>query len=348
MPDSDDDGRKASPKARLRKTLIDEVQGKRTCVLVLGDGLNLQAGEPSGRGSAGGWNRVLETVWREAQGAPDDFNGRNLSAISLWSAVVRQWSACHAIDRTRSERAVRVRVCLHFKSIESARKPPSPLYRKLLDGRFASVVSFSVDLRLVLHSGTTRVVHRGARSSFLGRHIEVSGSRGPTKVWYPYGETSQAQSIQIGHSTYDDRLRQLEAYRADLMERNNKWDYGYGPGLLQPNVAYGDLWARPRSWCDLFFTAPLVFIGTSLPIDDWPLWWLLHQRARYFVPFKDWEHPETFFLATRATIPDHLRNGAAGIEIVTFRNHDTMWRFLEDSIDARGVDLHPGFNRKFA
>ena len=54
MPDSDDGGRKASPKTRLRKTLIDEVQGKRTCVLVLGDGLNLQSGEPSGRGSAGG------------------------------------------------------------------------------------------------------------------------------------------------------------------------------------------------------------------------------------------------------------------------------------------------------
>ena len=66
MPDSDDDGRKASPKARLRKTLIDEVQGKRTCVLVLGDGVNLQSGEPwEEAAQAGGiacWKRSGEKL----------------------------------------------------------------------------------------------------------------------------------------------------------------------------------------------------------------------------------------------------------------------------------------------
>jgi hypothetical protein len=182
MPDSDDDGRKASPKARLRKTLIDEVQGKANAVLVLGDGMNLQSGEPSGRGSAGGWNRGWKRSGEKPRVRADDFNRRNLSAVSLWSAVVRQWSACQRTSTAHGRgRAVRVRVS-PLQVDERARKPPglvSEIARRTLrQCRLVQSTSGSF-----LHSGTTRIVHRGVRGSFLGRHIEVSGSRGRTKVW---------------------------------------------------------------------------------------------------------------------------------------------------------------------
>ena len=47
-------------KARLRRVLRDEVDGKRTCVLVLGDGVNLQAA--TRRERANELERVLTTV----------------------------------------------------------------------------------------------------------------------------------------------------------------------------------------------------------------------------------------------------------------------------------------------
>src|SRR4030095_9683404 len=135
--------------------------------------------------------------------------------------------------------------------------------------------------------------------AFLDRYHEVIGARGSTKVWFPYGDSSRAQSIQLEDHRYDERLVQLEDYRATLLDNFNEYAYGFGRGLREPNYIYRSRWRKPVSWCDLFLSAPLVFIGTSLPADDWPLWWLLHQRVRYFVAFDAHEVPETFYLTTR-------------------------------------------------
>jgi hypothetical protein len=337
--------RSASPKDRLRRALRDEVDGKRTCVFVLGDGVNRQAvrtrpGRPTE------WHRVLGTIWGEAGGAPEEITPIQQSPVALWAALVRQWSAHHRLSQARSEQAVRSRLCALFEPIE-AEERRRQLYARMLDGRLANVVSFSVDRRLVLHSGAGRVVARRARASFLERYLEVTGPRGRTKVWFPYGETSRAASIDVGYTAYDARLMILEKCRAKLMDESNKWDYGYGPGLLPPISVYPDLWDAPPTWCHLFLCAPLVFVGTSLPADDWPLWWLLHQRARYFVPFQEWEIAETFYLTSRETNVSHVQNGAASLEVVTFKDYDKMWTFILTALDAPGVDLHEGWDRRF-
>jgi len=56
----------------------------------------------------------------------------------------------------------------------------------------------------------------------------------------------------------------------------------------------------------------------------WPLWWLLHQRERYFVPFEDWQIAETFYLTSRPHEAAHVANGAAGLERVAFRSDEDM------------------------
>jgi hypothetical protein len=97
----------------------------------------------------------------------------------------------------------------------------------------------------------------------------------------------------------------------------------------------------------VFLCAPLVFIGASLPMDDWPLWWLLHQRARYFVPFRGREIAETFYLTSRPHEVGHVANGAAGLEMVTFPTDDDMWHFVLAALDSPGVDVHAGWGRHF-
>jgi hypothetical protein len=332
-------------RARLRRVLIDEVDGKRTCVLVLGDGVNRQAArQPPDRGSD--WQSVLMALWREVGGAPREFLPADQSCSTAWAAVAAQWAAHHRCSVRSAERSVRERMCALLAPIEAATQRRR-LYTQLLDGRLANVISFSVDRRLVLQSGASRVVPRYARASFLQRHLEVTGTRGVTRVWFPYGDTSEIRSIDPGHSAFDARLLELETARASLMDEHNDHDYGYGPGLRPPIYIYPRRWHAPATWCELFLCAPLVFIGASLPADDWPLWWLLHQRARYFVPFQDWEIAETFYLTSRPHEAGHVANGAAGLEIVAFRSDEDMWRFVLAALDDPGVEFHPGWDRHF-
>lgn len=338
--------RRASAKARLRQALCDEVDGKRTCVLVLGEGLNKQAAGVRGAKRRSEWYRVLDMIWREAGGTPREFGSLEQTTATLWAAIVRQWSSYHGTTRKRSLSLVAAKLCKHLESIESdvVRRR---LYSKLLDGRFANLVSFNVDRRFTLQSGATRIIKRRERESPLFRHVEVTGLHGRTNVWFPYGDTSRASSIELDHSFYDYRLMQLEERRASLMDENYKWDYGYGPGLRPPISVWPSLWHAPSSWCDLVLCAPLVFIGTSLPTDDWPLWWLLHQRARYFVPFKEWQVAETFYLTSNKTESNHIENGTAGIELVRFKDNAALWKFVLAAIDAPGVDQHRGWDRRF-
>jgi hypothetical protein len=83
---------------------------------------------------------------------------------------------------------------------------------------------------------------------------------------------------------------------------------------------------------DLVLTGPLVFVGVPLPPDDWPLWWLLRQRTRHFVPFNESQVNETFYLTTGEVEADHIENGAAGLEIGRFKDFDSLWAFVLDSL----------------
>jgi hypothetical protein len=332
-------------RARLRRVLIDEVDGKRTCVLVLGDGVNRQAARQHAD-RLSDWERVLTTIWREAGGGKTGLALNGQSCSATWAALTARWAAHHRLSNGRAERQLRDRVCALLAPIEAGSRRRS-LYRRLVDGRLANIVSFSVDRRLVLQSGASRVVARHARASFLQRHLEVTGTRGVTRLWFPYGDTSEARSIDPGYSTFDARLTQLERARASLMDTYNDHDYGYGPGLRPPIHIYPRRWHAPETCCELFLCAPLVFVGASLPADDWPLWWVLHQRARYFVPFQDWEIAETFYLTSRPDEAGHVANGAGGLEMVAFRSDEHMWRFILAALDAAGEDLHQGWDRHF-
>jgi hypothetical protein len=329
---------------RLSQALSDEVDGKRTCVLVLGDGVNQEA---AGKRGSNDWQRVLSAVWREAGGSPDDFDPTGKSTATLWSHLVRQWAAHRGAHRTAAELAIRGRVAARLRATLENGGRGRRLLSKLVDGRFANLISFSIDRRLALGTPSRRIVYRRPREGFLFRHVDVTGPRGRTKVWFPYGDSGSPSSIELDHSTYDGRLVLFEESRARLMDTHNSWDGGYGPGLRPPQYVFDHSWSEPQSWFDLFMCAPLVFVGASLPDDDWPLWWLLHQRARYFVPFKKGECAETFYLTTSDAETHHIQNGAAGLEMVTFSNHAALWKFVLSAVEAPGADLRAWADRRF-
>ena len=213
------------------------------------------------------------------------------------------------------------------------------LYSDILNAGFAHIVSFNVDLRLLGGISSSQVRHR-AGSSFLERHVQLQiAASQRTNVWFPYGNTTDPKSIQLGHLDHDKRLMSLENYRDGMMDR---WFVGSpyeGYWLQEPADAYYRLWDQIRSWYDLFFLAPLVFVGVSLPLDDWPLWWLLHQRARNFVPFRKTKRercPATFYLTRRGEDLRHLAGRPAEIDIVEFRSYSTLWAFLRNAFSTHG------------
>ena len=76
-----------------------------------------------------------------------------------------------------------------------------------------------------------------------------------------YGETSRAASIELDTSTYDERLKMMEEHRARLMEEYNKWDYGFGPGLLSPDSIYDSVWVRRHPGAICCFVPRSVLSG---------------------------------------------------------------------------------------
>jgi len=329
-------------RARLKRVLRDEVEGKRTCVLLLGDGVNQEASRRPGAAVArSDWARMISAIWRIAGGKHHEAPAESMAHGALaWTYLVDQWSRSRGVTTEIAATRVRRELCARLAALERRRGARHP-YSSLLDGRLANVISLSVDRRLVLQAGASRVRSRRSRESFLYRHHEVTGARGTTRVWFPYGDTSRPASISIGEEMYAERVVALEAYRAQLMDAFNQHSYGFGPGLREPDYIFEARWRAPLSWCDLIMAGPLVIVGASLSMHDWPLWWMLHQRARYHVPFKEDESPQGFYLAVRGDDVDHVVNGAAGLEVVSFASHQELWRFVLGALSAKGIDRSP-------
>jgi hypothetical protein len=326
----------ADQEKRLLATLNRTHGQAKTSVLVVGDGLNIQSSRLYGKSDSVQWNDILCSVWKDAGGDLVDFN-KLVSSGLKWSALVDLRSQTDGIDSRRAEEKLKRTVCAHLERLEELEA--GELYPDIVGAGFVHIVSFSVDRRIVSHVHPSRVEGTLAGGSFLHRRIRLKGAAG-TSIWLPYGDLTDPKSIEIGYSSYDKRLMMLEDYRKSMMDQWYDWNISYTKYELNPpGHVYWHLWNSATSWYDLFFVAPLVFVGISLAADDWPLWWLLHQRARNFVPFLKnnfYDVPDTFFLTVKDADTSHLEGSPAGIELVKFASHDSMWGFLRRAIAHNG------------
>jgi hypothetical protein len=326
-------------KERLLSTLNETVgQDKvRTSVLVLGEGINIQAARMRGHEPKDSWNNILRSLWKNAGGDDDSFERLRSSALQ-WTCLVELYAQARNMNFNSAEKALQATVCKRLKQVESKRLESETLYAEILDANFANVVWFNMDRRIIRDVPRSRFANVPAKSSPLHRRVRLSHGRDSyaTNIWFPYGDVSEPSSIQIGHSNFDQRLMQYEDYRDGMMRNWFDWDDNYSQYELRPpGEVYWRLWNQIESWYDLFFLAPLVFVGVSLSRDDWPLWWLLHQRARNFVPFRNdeiYECPNTFYLTCKGAETENLRGAPAGIELVEFDSYDAMWSFLRNAL----------------
>jgi hypothetical protein len=288
--------------------------GARTALLVLGNGVHLQAAREAGLDDPDPWLAAIRLLAR--QSGIRDIAGLPAQEPLRWDALVRQASAA-----------------LHRRSPRG--EDGMPLFGRLLDLQFENILSFNIDRTLALHSNAKTFVEDDSWNARLRRHDIVTHHDGlVTRIWYPYGDTCVASEMIVGTEMFASQLMAFEDERGPMM---NDWveyrveTYSY-PGarphtkLKSPDRFYKQSRMDPRSWYRMFFAAPLVIIGASLPLEDWPLWWLLHQRARNLSVFR--KAPPAYFLAAKGEARPHLYGRPAEIDIVEFPSHDALWKLV--------------------
>ena len=337
-----------SLKSELNRTR----DGYRLAIPVLGNGLNIQAYRASNLSSEDEWPRILMGIGKQVGINVAELNDISSSTLS-WEMLFRSLAHGRRANHLKSETRLNEMLITRLRRIERESKSLS-FYRQILAGRFSNVISFNIDRRLSLHGEKSAFVKATRHRLFdpedkkmnekeipdeFGRHSVVTLPGGKiTRIWYPFGDTRDHQTIRLGMAWHADRLVEQEMRRGDLMDRWSVKDYAgesagspmgvrFERSLRAPGKFYRELLDMPpSSWFDLFFTAPLVFIGTTLPPEDWPIWWMLHQRARNFVPFgSSTQVPKTYFLTADEQGISHLAGSPSNIEIIQFPSYDDLW-----------------------
>jgi hypothetical protein len=317
--------------------------GQRTAVPVVGNGLNIQAALEAGVDPADDWPVMLRGIAKEMRMGSEEFDQLPDSAPLSWDALV-EWKA--RADRCTLEDAdslLKQRLASQLTAAEERTKA-LPLYGRVLAAGFENIVSLSIDRRLALHSGQETLVteKEGWRPSVFDRHSSIPHADGrPARIWYPHGDSALAGCIRLGTLDHTWMLRDLEDRRAYLITDWSEsvrigWsgpEGGSRMGVMRrqlrpPKRYYEMRRSFVSSWYDLFFLAPLIFIGAQLPLEEWPIWWLLHQRARNYVPFPRSAAQPTFYLTAAGVAKRHLEGQPCDIEVVEFPSHDDMWAFV--------------------
>lgn len=294
--------------------------GLREIIVVVGSGVNVQAGLRDS------WWSLLQRVAREsgARGVQRRLEGYRGGMTALWEQFLIELAGDSESAHTIERRLQRV-VASALKESHEHHAMALPLFDRLIgDARFQDVLSLNFDRSLLLSGG--RSARRVTGSNSLDRH----GWRGPTRVWYPHGDTQKAATIRLGVRSYGLYVQQLEAavrtYKAAERRRRAAGENGPYRELAR---------LEPASWLETSLDAPLLFLGCGLSTDEWPLWWFLHQRARNHARLSPKQRPPTFVLlkaTNRDEVPAHLACSPAGVTLLTATEHDACWERLYEAL----------------
>jgi hypothetical protein len=104
---------------------------------------------------------------------------------------------------------------------------------------------------------------------------------------------------------------------------------------------------RPRerlpTWVATVLERPLVFIGLSLTREEWTIWWLLAQRARFLARRPPADRPPAFVFARRPAPAERLEMHGAfatlsracellGVELLGFGDYGAGWSKLSRAL----------------
>jgi len=157
------------------------------------------------------------------------------------------------------------------------------------------------------------------------------------RVWNPHGQARcPSRGIILGTTSYGQALSAVTRAWNHAKQAERLHESGGGPAYWQARRAVTPFEPRAENgqrllltWVDLFLTADLLIIGTSLDRAEVDLWWSLQQRQRNLARVPEAERPKTLVLCGGRG-PQHLSTGPAGISVVPFDSWSEAWQSLNE------------------
>lgn len=295
-------------------------RGQRRLTVVVGSGFNMQAGLRDS------WLSLLEGVARNAQIEPRAKaqlrrtlgQTRAAGMTSIWEAFLCAL-ACAEQAPHQVEAALQLKVASALQATHEVEAPGLNFYRAFAEHDFADIISLNFDRSLLIANGQPDVA--GATS------LDRRGYAGRSRVWFPHGDTQKHRSIRLGVRSYGTYIEALEQARGAYEGRHRR-QHSRGPEFVHP----------PRNWVEAALGSPLLFVGCGLSSDEWPLWWVLHQRARNHARAASTQALDSAanscFVMCAGEVPEHLRAKPAGIRIVRAKTHRLCWAKLQKTLKA--------------
>lgn len=237
------------------------------------------------------------------------------SVAAKRNAAAHQWES-------RMRRSVARRLAMDVTTSTRSR----PFVDSFLRLGWDDVLTFNFDSVLLSPRSRLkmRVTGAGARAS-LGCTLDAVKEGGePTNVWFPHGHLSDPDSIVLGAHAYGGRIAAMQS--------------AFDHHAKKPHP-------RPRSglssWVGVTLERPLLFVGLSLTREEWTIWWLLSQRARFHARRK--APPPAFVFARRPSSAEKLEAHAAfqtlaracdllGLTLLSFDDFREGWKALRDAL----------------
>ncbi|MBL9025522.1 MAG: SIR2 family protein [Myxococcales bacterium] len=324
---------------RLAKAASDKNgRGRRVLVPVLGSGFVTQAAlDGARRIAARGGRRPRPVDWLEIlRGVASDFGlSRAAGHIEtdvpgqttlLWDSMLTELAAERVSPTSRAahkwEDELRRAVAERLADDRATTRVSRPFVRSFFKLGWEDVLTFNFDS--VLLPDTARPAQRldggGARASLAAR-------AGNTTVWFPHGHHADPRSIVLGARAYGARVAAMQA--------------AFDEHARVPSPRPTE---RLPSWVATVLERPLLFVGLSLTREEWTIWWLLAQRARFLARRPPAERPPAFVFARRPAPAERLEMHGAfatlaracellGVELLGFGDFGVGWQKLARALD---------------
>ncbi len=316
-------------------------------VPIIGSGVNMQAATMHGSGKVLNWDTLLKSIVDFPSISTPIPDNLPESFLRKWETILRIIAVnTRGYMPYRTEHDLQKKVQQILNEYEEECKEYD-LYKLIVDSGFQDIISLNFDRCIALAGATKSVISLNQEKSKDGvtlyRHSHIKTPHHHTRVWYPHGDTKRLDTIKLGIRKYGVYINWIESMRGTYMSRwyeeDQKYCNSYGGDWIPPHEwdRVVRTWNTPASWVNIFKSAPLLFIGCSLLPDEWPLWYLLNQRARQ-TAFLDQEgspddRPETIILTAGSNRPPHIRNEPEYLINIHFDSYTEMWKEVIDFLE---------------
>lgn len=312
--------------------------GRRELVPVLGSGFVTQAVLDAARSTPRGSGRRPKPVdWLELlRGVAADFGlSRAATLIEadvpgqttlLWDSMLTELAAERRDPTSRAahkwEDELRRAVAERLADDRATDRAAKPFVRSFLKLGWDDVVTFNFDS--VLLGERTRPE---ARATGPAARASIAAAASGGTIWFPHGHMTDPRSIVLGARAYGARVSAMGAA------------FDEHARVTPPRPS-----TRLPTWVATVLERPLLFCGLSLTREEWTIWWLLAQRARYLARRPSAERPPVFVFVRRPAPAERLEMHGAfatlsracellGIDLLSFGDYGVGWRRLRRALD---------------